>query len=246
MAKRRRLNRNPDHGKGLLKRLAERPLNIPGSPEGQPGQYVLMDFDITWDVMPDHEMDALPEATRTRLEQLLELVYQTPKSVISELRDLMALHPNLPCLMNWLINCLRSGTAAERREALKLSQELFHRMPNYLFARTTLSELWLEEGEVEKAAELVFTPGYVFTRLYPDRKVFHISEIRHWFYLCARIKICLGEPEAAKGYRDILAQLEPDSPAVRHLDAMLNAKESMAIRVLSEFKKLLSKGLPSD
>ena len=46
---------------------------------------------------------------------------------------------------------------------------------------------------------MIFGPELVLTRLYPGREVFHISEIRHWAYLCARIKILQGEPEIARG-----------------------------------------------
>lgn len=248
MAKRRKLNRNPDHGRGLLKRLANQSANIPTSHDDAPQQYGVMDFDVTWDPLPDPVRDALPQATQDRLQEVFELVHRNPKSVIKELRDLVALHPDMPSLKNWLIQSLRVGTEADLREALELSQELFQQQPDYFFARTTLADLWLELGEIEsaegieKAAALLFGPDCILTVLYPDRKVFHISEVRHWFYLCARVKICLGEPEIARRYRDILQELEPGSPTVVNLDAMLN-QDSMTFRILSELKKTMTKRL---
>lgn len=246
MAKRRNPNRNPDHGKGLLKRLAEQSTNSVTSQDEPPEKFALMNFKVTWEVMPDPAMDALPQATQNRMKKLFELVHRKPKKAIQELRDLSILHPNLPCLTNWLISALRAGTMAERCEAMELCAELFRKMPNYFFARTTLADLWLDEGEVEKAAELLFGPGCVLTQLYPGREVFHISEIRHWFYLCGRTKILLGEPEIAKGYRDMLEQLEPDSPTVHHLNVMLEGKDSIFIDLLAKFKKLNSNGKAGD
>jgi hypothetical protein len=242
MAKRRKPNRNPDHGKGLLKRLAERPINAVAVQGGKQEQFILMDIDVTWDVMSDPVLEALPMATQDRIQEVFELVQEKPQSVIQELRDLAALYPNVPSLTNWLINALRAGTMANRCEAMELCQALFRKMPDYFFARTTLADLWLDEGAIEKAAELLFGPGCVLTQLYPDRKVFHISEIRHWFYLCARAKILLGEPRVAESYRDILEQLEPDSQGVRHLNEMLNGKDSLLTSMLANFKKLTSKG----
>jgi len=64
MAKRRKPNRNPDHGKGLLKRLGERPVSVKTRKDQPPEVYHLMNFEITWDVMPDPAVDALPKATR--------------------------------------------------------------------------------------------------------------------------------------------------------------------------------------
>jgi len=124
---------------------------------------------------------------------------------------------------------------------MELCQGLFRQMPDYFFARTTLADLWLDEGQVEKAAELLFGPDCALTWLYPDRKVFHISEIRHWFYLCGRTKILLGEPGVAEAYRDMLEKLEPDSQPVRHLNEMLEGERSMLTRMLAEFKQLSSK-----
>lgn len=242
MAKRRKSNRNPDHGKGLLKRLAGRPVNVPVGKAGQPEKLHLMNFEVTWDVMPDPAVEALPQATRDRMQKVFDLVHRKPKSVIRELRDLVALHPDLPCLTNWLISALRSGTTADRWEAMELCKGLFREMPEYFFARTTLADLWLDEGEIERAAELLFGPDCVLTRLYPGRNVFHISEIRHWFYLCARTKILVGEPGVAEGYRDMLAQLEPDSPPVRHLNEMLDGEDSKLVRILAELKKLSQRG----
>lgn len=206
------------------------------SADGEPENYVLMNFEVSWDVMPDAAVEALPEAVRERMERLFELVHAKPKSAVRELRELTVLHPNVPCLTNWLINSLRAGSKADRREAMELCQGLMHRVPNYFFARTTLADLWLDEGAVDKAAELLFGPGCVLTELYPGRKAFHISEVRHWFYLCGRIKILQGEPGAGEAYRDLLEQLEPDSEAVRHLSEMLEDERTLMMRFLSQFK----------
>jgi hypothetical protein len=237
MAKGRKPNRNPDHGKGLLKRLAEGTAQSVSGADGEPKTYVLMNFEVSWDVMPDPVVEALPEATRERMETLFDLVHAKPKKAVQELRSMVALHPDVPCLTNWLINSLRAGTKADRREAMVLCEGLFRRMPDYFFARTTLADLWLDEGAADKAAELLFAPGCVLTQLYPERKVFHISEVRHWFYLCGRTKILLGEPGVAESYRDLLEQLEPDSQAVRHLNVMLEDESSLLMRVLSKMRR---------
>lgn len=205
--------------------------------KGQPEAFHFMSFEVTWESMPDPRVAALPKATRDRMQEIFGLVHRKPKSVIPELRDLVARHPGVPCLTNWLISALRSGTKAERREALEICERLFHEMPGYFFARTTLADLWLDEGEIEKAAGLLFGPECVLTRLYPVRDVFHISEIRHWAYLCARAKILLGEPDVAESYRDMLEEMEPGSPAARQLNEMLDGDNSVFVRLLAEMKK---------
>lgn len=240
MAKRRKPHRNPQHGKGLLLRSKTTAPRAKVSDKA-PVELHLMNFEITWDLIPDPEVEALPQATRDRMQQLFDLVHQQPKSVITELRKLAVHHPRVLCLRNWLISALRGGSASDHAEALIICEQLFHETPDYFFARTTLADLWLDAGEVEKAAALIFGPELVLTRLYPGREVFHISEIRHWAYLCGRIKILQGEPEIAEGYRDMLAELEPDSGPVRHLNEMLEGEMGMLARLISEFKKLSEK-----
>jgi hypothetical protein len=241
MAKRRKPNRNPDHGKGLLKRLAERPVSVQTSKDQPPEVYHLMNFEITWDVMPDPAVDALPKATRDRMEKLFELAQKQSKSVVAELRELTAKHPEVLCFANWLIAALRRGGKADQEEALSLCDQVFRDHPGYFFARTTLADLWLDRGEIEKASGLLFVPGHSISTLYPARKVFHISEIRHWAYLSARAKILLGEPEIAVGYRDMLEELEPDSPAVQDLNDMLDGEKSGIMRRLASLRKFAVK-----
>lgn len=241
MAKRRKPNRNPDHGKGLLKRFAERPVSVQTSKDQPPEVYHLMNFEITWDVMPDPAVEALPKVTRDRMEKLFELAQKKSNSVVSELRELTAAHPEVLCFANWLIAALRRGGKSDQEEALSLCDQLFRDHPGYFFARTTLADLWLDRGEIDKASGLLFVPGHSISTLYPARKVFHISEIRHWAYLSARAKIMLGEPEIAKSYRDMLEQLEPDSPAVRDLNDMLSGEKSDIMRMLANLRKFAVK-----
>jgi hypothetical protein len=239
MAKRRKPIRNPDHGKGLIKRLANQ-LSISEAALGEPQQqYTIMDFEVSWEYMPDPAVVEMTEADQERMEEIYPFLATEPKSVIQDLRDLAALYPKVPCLKNWLINCLRFGTTAERQEAMERGQELFRQMPNYFFSRTTLAELWLDENNVEKANELLFGKGCELRELYPDRKVFHISEIRHWCYLCARIKIFIGQPQIAQNYRDMLENLEPGTETICHLDSLLSSKDTKLLRIFTELKGLL-------
>ena len=129
---------------------------------------------------------------------------------------------------------------------MELGQELFRQMPNYFFSRTTLAELWLDENNVEKANELLFGKGCELSELYPDRKVFHISEIRNWCYICARTKILLGQLRIAKNYRDMLDDLEPDSKSIRHLDSMLTSKDTQLLRLLNEMKEFYAGTMASE
>ena len=238
MAKRRKPIRNPDHGKGLIKRLANQLSNFEANLGEPPKNITLMELAVSWDYMPDPAVAEMTQADQDRMEKIYPLVHTEPQTVIHELRELVAIYPKVPCLTNWLITCLRFGTTAERHEAMERGQELFRQMPNYFFSRTTLADLWLDEQNVEKANDLLFGEGRNLSQLQPGRKVFHISEIRHWCYICARIKILQGQPQIAKNYRDILEGLEPGSQIIRHLDSMLSSEDTQLLRLFAELKEL--------
>lgn len=218
-----------------IKRL---PAATPGPGEEKPVTLQLMKFDITWDVMPDPMTDALPASIRNRMADLFDLVRERPETVVAELRELAARHPEVLSLQNWLVSALRRGSSSDRHEAFLICVELFQENPGYFFARTTLADLLLDQGRVEDAAKLIFGEESTLPRLYPGRKIFHISEIRHWAYLCGRTKILQGDPESARSYREMLNELEPGSPAVQALDNLVDHQVGVTAKLMAGLQKL--------
>jgi len=117
MAKRRKPTRNPDHGRGLMKRLAEQLSNSEAALAEPQQQYTIVDIKVSWDYMPDPAVHEMTPADQERMDEIYAFVHTEPQTVIQDLRELIALYPKVPCLRNWLINCLRFGTKAERQEA---------------------------------------------------------------------------------------------------------------------------------
>lgn len=204
------------------------------TPEKEPPVVLhLTEFKVTWDPLPDTDMDALPEKVKDRLPILFEDLKKKPKKIMPELRRLHARYPDYPVLANWLIMALRSGTPTQEEEAFVLAETTFRKYPDYLFGRTTYAEFLLEQDRLDEAEELMMGPGIFFTTLYPNRDVFHVSEVRHWAYLCARIKILRGDPDTARTYRDMIDKLEPDSDVVAHLDSLLDGEFALLSKWLA-------------
>lgn len=198
-----------------------------------------MNFKVTWEMMEEPSVEALPEATRDQMDAIHQALLQRPKKVLGELRELSARHPDVLCLKNWLIAALRGiGGPAEQAEAADLAERLFRERPDYFFARTALADIWLSQGKFDQAAGLMFGPGKVLTLLYPGRKEFHISEIRHWAYVCCRILIAQGNVDSARTYRDLLNQLEPGSRSVESLDQLLDGKAAYFAKLLAGFRSV--------
>ncbi len=171
--------------------------------------------------MPDPEVDALPAEVREEMDRLYDLVKTASPRAVPPLRKLVATYPQVLALQNWLLTVLSHGSKSQQQEARKLTVELFESRPEYYFARTGLAEMHLREGRVEEAASLMLGQANTLQALYPGQKVFHISEVRHWALLCGQILLKTGEIEAAHSYRNLLHQMEPNSPAVQHLDRLM-------------------------
>lgn len=201
----------------------------------------LFSIEITWNLLPEKEIAVLPPIVREQMNNIYDAFRTDPRAVLPELRLLTARYPQVSCLQNWLINALRKGSPIETEEALNLSDELFRKKPDYFFARTTLAEILTEKDDVEKAADLMFGEQASFARLYPGRKVFHISEVRHWSIVCCKIKILQGDAESARSYRDMLNDIEPDTDAVAYLDHLLASDLAMVSKLRNTFLKVSQK-----
>lgn len=198
----------------------------------------LFRIEVTWDVLPEKDVAALPSSVREEMNGVYDTIRTNPRSALPVLRLLAARHPEVSCLQNWLINALRKGSPIETEEALHLSDELFRKKPDYFFARTTLAEILADKDEVQRAADLMFGDQASFARLYPGRKVFHISEVRHWSIVCCKIKVLQGDAESARSYRDMLNEIEPDTDAVAYLDHLLDSDLAMVSKLRNTFQKL--------
>lgn len=204
-----------------------------------------MNLEVTWEPMADPLVDALPEATRQSMDSIHRQLFSEPTKAIGKLRVMVQTHPDILCLKNWLIAALTaSGAKADRAEGTALAEQLFRDRPDYLFARLGLADVYMAEGKFQEAAALLFGPDKIITLLCPGRKVFHISEIRHWAHSCCRAYIGLGNLSAAQNYRDLLAEVEPDAPAFRHLDRLLNPDANRLSQMVSRLLQSIRRPPP--
>ena len=231
------------YGEGMAKRKRDRKaLKSLTSADGTPTTVIhLMNLEITWNPIPEPELKKLPSAVQDRMAELYAKVITGSATILPELRELTERYPKVLCLRNWMISALRGGSPPQRSEAFCLSEELVRERPDYLFARTTHAELLLDEHRTEEAAKLFFSEDTTLPRLYPDRKTYHILEIRHWAFVCGKIKVIQGEPDGARSYLDLLDSLEEESEASRELRRLItNNNLNMLAKLASGFKKLTS------
>ena len=197
----------------------------------------LSEFEITWGAIRNPEVERLRRSVRNRMEEIHELLSTDPAIVFEEVRELAGKYPRVMSFRNWLCVCLRFlGREEEARDSCEAT---VRDHPDYLFGRMSLAEMMLAEGDIEGAVQVLGGEGATLTSLYPGTRRFHITEVRHWFFIQAEVLILKNKIEDAMGYRDFLHELEPSSPAVMELDRLLNPGTSLNHRLPGVLKKLL-------
>ncbi len=196
------------------------------------------EFMVTRDPLPSPELDRLPASVRAQMANLFENLGTAPARCIAPLLEWISLYPDVHCFRNWLGSCYRlTGQSAKARE---LNEAVFRDFPDYLFGRMSLCHLRLDEGDVAGAEQLLFERGDTLPAVCPNVTMFHISEVRHWHYLCARIHLAHGRVSEARELRDFLQELEPDADVIADLDRRLKPGSSKEDRLIAALRKLVS------
>jgi len=192
-------------------------------------------LEISTEPMPEPEIRKLTAAVRARMDRLHPLAGKAPRGVVAELEEMVARHPQVATLKSWLCHAYRaSGATAQAR---RLAESLVAEHPDFFFGRTALAELCLESGEEESAARLLGGTGLP-TGINPGRTKFHISEIRHFFVVSAKLHVSRLDFDSARACRELLAELEPGSPAVMELDSLVSPSMRRRFKVLRTLRDL--------
>ncbi len=90
-------------------------------------------------------------------------------------------------------------------------QDLYRRHPDYLFAITAMIRIHINHDELKQAGE-VLKNRCELSLLYPDRKIFHISEFVAFYSMIVRYHIARGAMDEAQSAFQIFQKVAPDHP----------------------------------
>lgn len=110
--------------------------------------------------------------------------------------------------------------------------------PAYLFAKLNYAQLCMEAGDYEKIPEIL-EHQFVIKALYPERKVFHISEVTGFLGVVGMYFVYINNREQVKIHYDMLRQLAPKNPFTKQLKRYLFFSP-----IKSYLKKLIDKSNP--
>lgn len=152
--------------------------------------------------------DMPPGFGADELEYLHSLALAGSNRAVPEIKKAISRFPGYPTLLNYLrVAYQKSGS---RRQADGVLKQLAKEHPDYLFTRVGLAMKELDAERPEKAAEAL-CPDLDIQTLYPERQVFHFSEMRNFYFLVAIIHARRGDAELAQGVRAALKVIDEDA-----------------------------------
>ncbi|MEO5714612.1 MAG: SEC-C metal-binding domain-containing protein [Luteolibacter sp.] len=181
---------------------------IPLSPEATAAEAAVLGVPVTLEAMDD----VLPEGlTGDEIERLYHGALSGANWVVPELKKAIKRFPGYPTLKNYLVVAYQGR--GQERQARGVQEEIVTLHPEYLFGRIGAASQWIEAGKPENA-RAALGGDLDLSKLYPDRDLFHITEVKNFYASAAAIHFHTGEFDKGLGIQSALAKLVPDDPSL--------------------------------
>ncbi len=128
------------------------------------------------------------------------------------IKKALELEPDAPDLLNNLAGSY--AMQGRDRESVEILKQIHQRHPDYLFARAGLARMHLQNGEIEKAEELV--------QPLLTRKRLHYSELVTLAGFQIELNLIKNQTNAAASWLQMLENAVPDHPNVAYWRKQLN------------------------
>jgi tetratricopeptide (TPR) repeat protein len=168
--------------------------------EGESHEVMLLSFTI--DSEPVERDDPLPDDAQEHMENTYyALSNDEYERAMQEVEKGLAIVPGDRVLLHYKSNVLKLQGQKEESEAI--IRRLAEDYPDYLFARTAMAEICIEEDKLDEAKEW-FDPLL-------SQQQFHTSEFRSLAFVQVKYWYAKKEPQRAKYWVEMLEQIDPDS-----------------------------------
>lgn len=166
--------------------------------------------------------------------KVYDMIFTRPDKAIGLLLGYLEKFSDHPILLNWLICAYQLDDQPEK--SLPLIKKNYDKNPTYLFARINYGMHELKENNNHKVVPTIFNDILWLPDLYPERKLFHITEVESFYHLVALYYIKDDQLENAQAMIDLLETCGSSPKLVGGLESFLNLKRGFA-----HFQKFLQK-----
>lgn len=203
------------------------PKDVPPSPEEL--ELLNIDYEITPDPLPDSALENLPEKDKAKFKKGYGFLFEKPKRAISIFKELSEAHPHIPTLQNNLLVALSS--IKSKSEVQQLNCQQYETFPNYLFAKTNYI-LYLVESERLEEVPSVLQGKYKLNLLYPERKIFHVTEHITFLGALGHYYAALGRVSFADSFCDLIEEWDEEAPIIGGIQAISMRNPITKVRLL--------------
>lgn len=165
-----------------------------------------LDYQITDEPIDDADMQALPKKIQDRIISLHDSIQIIPLDTIDELKRLIKRYPHIPALYNFLYTAY--ANCHQHDKADKIRKDAYELFPNYLFSKMDYADYLVRHGELKKATD-VYGDKFKLTSLYPDRDIFHKSEVICFHGVTGYYHAMVGQYRDAIHCLDVLRAISP-------------------------------------
>ena len=154
------------------------------------------------------------EQLGNRVAELHDQSRQEPEKAIPVLEELILQYPRFPILQNYLV--VAYTLAGRKEEADHLTRQMYVQFPDYLHARVTYGRMLIDKGDLPGVAE-VLENKLDIKQVFPERDVFHYTEVLQYAGLVAEYFIERGDTITAQPYVTLMEDLDINHPFTRHV-----------------------------
>jgi tetratricopeptide (TPR) repeat protein len=200
-------------------------------------RYKEFSYEITDDPRFRDEENAMTEELRREQEKIYPLIMQgqVGNKIIDRLLKLIEKNPQNPQLKNYLSVAYKNkGNIKKARE---VNEWILAEHPDYLFGKLNLAAQYFENKEYEKMPEVLGNMMEI-QDLYPEREVFHLSEVTGFNRFAIMYFTAIGNYEAAESRYEILERIAPEHPDTQQaLNYLLPGRLESGLKRMEEEEK---------
>jgi len=164
-------------------------------------------FTVTDDDMPNNYDNFVNSEFNKISTDMLKI--GSPKA-LKILLDLHEKYPNIPEAINNIAACYQSQGKMDKVE--EFLAKLNRTSPDYLFARIARATKAMRDGRGEEIPS-IFNNCFNLKDLYPERDLFHVTEVTAFSYTMGLYFCLIKDLETAQIYYDLLAQFADEDDA---------------------------------
>lgn len=182
------------------------------------------------------EMNGITPAIRIQLERCFELALKGKKSGLEKIQKQIKNYPHQPAFKNYL--SIWYSYAGHREKSFDVNEWLVEQHPDYLFGKLNLAIQHFKNEQYERIPEIL-GDAMEITALYPERDIFHISEVAGFVKVSVKYYAAIGNMDKAEAEFKYLSEIARDEDTTEEVEnyLMLKRLEHATVRMQEEERK---------